>query len=405
MSETNVRSKRYVIGLTIFMGFVGLLDQYTSLVEGSLVPSIRAEFGISLPEFAFWQGIFGILTFAVFFIAWFSDAFGRKKGILLLILVIGVADLFIIFSGNFFIFMTFYAIAIMGTLSNLWEIPITEEAPAEKRGMYGSIAFLIALLPIYALIAPRIAALSVTSWRWAYGIMFFLMLLLLIPWYFMKEPQRWIDAHEERGSKTIKIKTALKSLSRTDLTYILMCSLIYGLWTISFKMGTTFAMEYPILAESYTRILTTGGLLTLVGAVICGIATDKLGRNATLIIGCVGAVLGFFILAIPIVSVATIGFYMVYLFMPILMGWIMIYFGEIFPTNIRATAIGITTTAARLSYVIGPLLSSAIFFVTNNNFMVFWIIGGILMIIPLFSLLMKPYETKGKTLEDVQKER
>jgi len=403
MSETNVRSKNYIWGLTIFMGLIGLLDQYTSLVEGPLLPFIIAEFGINEQEFALWQGIFGIITFAVFFIAWFSDAFGRKKGILLLILILGISDFLILFAGNFFLFMFLYAIAIMGTLSNLWEIPITEEAPAERRGLYGSIAFLLALIPIYALFADDIA--TAIGWRWGYGIMFFLMLALLIPWYFMKEPQRWIDTHKERGSKAIKIKTALKTLNRTDIRYILMCSIIYGLWTISFKMGATFARTYPTLTPVYSSILTIGGLLTMVGAVICGISTDKLGRNATLIIGCVGSVLGFFIMAIPVTDVAKIGFWMVYLFMPILMGWIMIYFGEIFPTKIRSTAVGITTTAARLSYVIGPLISSGIFLVTNTNYMVFWIMAGVFMIIPLLSLLIKPYETKGKTLEEVQKER
>ena len=44
-------------------------------------------------------------------------------------------------------------------------------------------------------------------------------------------------------------------------------------------------------------------------------------------------------------------------------------------------------------------------FTTNENFVVFWILAGVFMIIPLLSLLIKPYETKGKTLEDVQEER
>ena len=132
---------------------------------------------------------------------------------------------------------------------------------------------------------------------------------------------------------------------------------------------------------------------------------DKLGRNATLVIGCVGSVTGFFILAIPFTNIAKIGFWMVYLFMPILMGWIMIYFSEIFPTKTRSTTVGITTTAARLSYVIGPLISWIILSTTNHNYSIFWIMAGIFMIIPLLSLLIKPYETKGKVLEDVQKER
>jgi hypothetical protein len=35
----------------------------------------------------------------------------------------------------------------------------------------------------------------------------------------------------------------------------------------------------------------------------------------------------------------------------------------------------------------------------------FWVIAGLLMIIPIFSLFVKPYETKGKTLEEIQEER
>jgi hypothetical protein len=35
----------------------------------------------------------------------------------------------------------------------------------------------------------------------------------------------------------------------------------------------------------------------------------------------------------------------------------------------------------------------------------FWIWAGIFMLIPLATLLIKPYETKGKDLEAVQEER
>ena len=35
----------------------------------------------------------------------------------------------------------------------------------------------------------------------------------------------------------------------------------------------------------------------------------------------------------------------------------------------------------------------------------FWIWGGVFMIIPMFALLLKPYEPVGKTLEEVQVER
>ena len=35
----------------------------------------------------------------------------------------------------------------------------------------------------------------------------------------------------------------------------------------------------------------------------------------------------------------------------------------------------------------------------------FWIVAGLLMVIPLLTLAAKPLETKGKSLEDIQVER
>ena len=82
----------------------------------------------------------------------------------------------------------------------------------------------------------------------------------------------------------------------------------------------------------------------------------------------------------------------------------MVYFAEIFPTKIRSSAVGISATAVRVTYVIGPLIA-ALLLLTFPTMEGFWIIAGVFMIVPLVSLLIKPYETKGKVLEDVQEER
>ena len=407
MSETiEQRSSGYVWYLVVFMGLVGLLDQYLSQVEGPLIPFILEDFGITAVEFALWQGIYGIITFGVFFIAWLSDAFGRRKGILILMLVLGVPAIIIVFTteGNFHWFMILYSIIILGTISNLWEIPITEEAPPKKRGFYGGIAFLIALIPLFAILAGPIA--TSIGWRWAYGIMFFFMLGLCVMLFFMKEPQRWEIAHKKRGYKVLKLKTAIKSLKRKDLRYIAMCSLVYGVWTISFKIAITWGGYYYMNIVGYTEpqyrsILIVGALLTMVGAILSGLLMDKLGRNATLLISCSGSVMGFIGLGI---TGSPIFFWCAYLFMPMVLGWIMIYFAEIFPTDIRSTAVGISATVVRISYVIGPLIA-ALLLILYPTMGGFWIWAGIFMIIPLATLLIKPYETKGKDLEAVQEER
>jgi len=405
--EFEQRSGKYVAYLVVFMGLVGLLDQSLSLIEGPLLPFILEDYGISAPEFAFWQGIYGIITFGVFAIAWVSDAFGRRKGILFLMLVLGIPALLIVFTteGNFHWFMILYSIIILGTISNIWEIPIAEESPPAKRGLYGSIAFLIGLIPIWAFVGGPIA--TSLGWRWAYGIWFFLMLGLCVMWYFMKEPQRWDIEHKKRESKFLKIKEAFKEMKRTDLIYILMCTIVYSMWTISYILIRTWGGYYYMNVKGWSEpqfrsILTIAALLTMVGAILSGILMDKLGRNGTMIIGCAGSVIGF--IGLGISGGATIFFFMIYIFMPVIIAWIMVYFAEIFPTKIRSTAVGVSATAVRASYVIGPLIAFVLL-IAYPDMSGFYIWGGIFMIVPLITLLIKPYETKGKVLEAVQEER
>ncbi|MHA1255240.1 MAG: MFS transporter [Promethearchaeota archaeon] len=407
MSDTvEQRSSGYVWYLVIFMGLVGLLDQYLSQVEGPLIPFILEDFGITAVEFAIWQGIYGIIAFLVFFIAWISDAYGRRKGILILMLVLGIPTVLIVLTteGNFHLFMLLYSIIILGTISNLWEIPIAEEAPPKKRGLYGSIAFMIGLIPIFAFVAGPIA--TSIGWRWAYGIMFFFMLGLCVMWYFMKEPKRWEIAHEERGSKILKIKEMFKTLNKQDWTYILMSTIVYSMWSMAFILAKSWGGYYYMNIQGLTEpqfrsILTIAALLTMVGAITSGILMDKLGRNGTLVIGCIGSVIGFMGLGL---TAMPIFFWCIYLFMPMILGWIMVYFAEIFPTKIRSSAVGISATAVRVTYVVGPLIA-ALLLLTFPTMEGFWIVGGLFMIVPLVSLLIKPYETKGKVLEDVQEER
>ncbi|MBD3197188.1 MAG: MFS transporter [Candidatus Lokiarchaeota archaeon] len=406
LKQFEPRSRGYMIFLVIFMGFVGNMDNYLSLVESYITADILAFYGIGTVDFAFWQGIFGAISFAVFFVAWFFDAFGRRKGILLLMGIMAIPTLFIgIYPDSFWLFITLYGIFIMATQSNAWQIPITEESPAKKRGLYGGLTFLIGLIPIYALFGDDIA--RAFGWQWAYGAMFFLFLILLIPLYFMKEPERWERSRaEDHGGSFLKIKDAIKLLTRKDALYVAISSIVYTLWTISFKIGTTWGgvfyrdfLEMP--DETFSSILTVGGLLTMVGAGVGGLLLDKLGRIGTLVFGCVGSAIGYIFLGI---TTSQIFYWMIYFFMPVVLAWIMVYFGEIFPTKVRSTAVGITNTAARSSYVTGPLIASGLLLLFPD-WTGFWIVPGLIILIPMLSLLIKPYETKGQTLEEIEQNR
>jgi AAHS family 3-hydroxyphenylpropionic acid transporter len=416
-TETTVQqgvSKRYMIFLVVVMGLVSQMDSWLSLIETKALPGIITEFWAPIDdaartaaqiEFATLQGIFGIIVFGVFFIAWFADAYGRRTGMMVLVLTMGIPSILIVFmSINIYVFLLLYSLVIMATTSNLWEVPVSEEAPAASRGMYGSAAFLIGVIPLYAILGTRI--IDALGWQWGYGIMFFLMLILMLLLYFMKEPQRWKDTVTARENVRLGVMTALRKIRKEDRKYILIATIVYLAWTISFKMATTFGGEYFTEVLSYTddefnTILTIAGLLLPVSALISGVLLDKVGRNPVLIVGSFGSVatlIGLGVMQSPLM------YQLAYFFMAMVLAWIYVYLAEIFTTEVRSTSIGVCVTGARLGYVIGPLLS-ALFIGMFPAYDGFWIFAGVLMLIPLVTLLAKPLETKGKTLEEIEVER
>ncbi|MFW9918860.1 MAG: MFS transporter [Candidatus Thorarchaeota archaeon] len=403
-------SKGYMVFLIVLMGLVSQLDSWLSLIEATAIPEILNEFWpsatneVARSEFALLQGLFGILVFAVFFIGWFGDAYGRKKGIQVLVLTMGIPAILIVFlSVNVYIFLLLYSLVIMGTTSNLWEIPISEEAPASKRGLYGSLAFLIGVIPLYAILGNRI--IYAVGWRWGYGIMFILMVVVLLMTFGMKETQRWKDSAATR-EKRLGVMEAIRKIERKDRKYILLATVVYLVWTISFKMATSWGGEYfqtvqGLTPEAWTSVLTVAGLLLPVSALISGILLDKVGRNVVLVMGSLGSVISLVGLGITGLQYFYWG---AFFFMAAVLAWIYVYLAEIFPTEIRTTSVGVCVTGARFGYVVGPLISSAllaIFPIMDG----FWIIAGLLMIVPLFTLLAKPLETKGKELEAIEMER
>ncbi len=416
-AEPSTASKRYLIFLVLLMGLVSNMDSWLSLIEAKALTGIlrdfwgitetstAAEIAAAQSEFAFLQGIFGIIVFGVFFIAWFADAYGRKRGIMLLVAVMGLPAILIVFlSVNIYIFLLLYSIIIMGTTSNLWEVPISEEAPAKSRGMYGSIAFLIGVIPIYAIVGTKI--IDGFGWQWGYGVMFFLMVVLMILLAFMKEPQRWLDTKDARGDARLGILDAVKKIRKEDYKYILIATTVYLTWTISFKMVTTFGGSYFVNVQGlspaeFNTILTVAGLLLPVAALIAGVLLDKVGRNIVLVIGSLGAMLsmiGLGLTGLPLL------YQTAFFFMAMLLAWIYVYIVEIFPNEVRSTSVGVCITGARFGYVIGPLMSSVVIGLAANM-VGFWLFAGILMVIPLFTLIAKPLETKGKTLEEIEAER
>ncbi|NPD87765.1 MAG: MFS transporter [Asgard group archaeon] len=409
LSEARPRSKKYMYFLVTFMGLIALVDNYLSLIETTAIPKINLHFGITLDYFLLWQGIFGIVAFLVFIIGGLADLWGRRIGILILLILMGGSALLIgiVGASSFWVFMVFYALLILGTNVNLWTIPISEESPPKKRAFNGSMAFLIGLIPLYAFVGEAIA--DSIGWQWMYGLMGAFGLLLIIAWFFMKETKRWTKHREEfkLKEKRVRFKETIKLFTKKDWFFVVLTGTIYICWNIAFKMATgTVASFYEnvllFTPERFETILIFAGLATILGALSIGIIMDKLGRIFAFVFSSVGATLSYLGLALhghPVFMVFT------YYFMACFLGFLLVYIPEMFPTKIRGTATGMSLTLSRVGYVVGPLIASAILFVESAaTYRILFIVAGIIALVPILTLFLNKYEPKGKSLEKIQEE-
>jgi MFS family permease len=121
--------------------------------------------------------------------------------------------------------------------------------------------------------------------------------------------------------------------------------------------------------------------------------------------GCIGlaiilVVLGFANGWVLPVALAITGFFTSFTYT-----WIVVYIPEIFPTERRGACMGWTTTLARISYVVGPLLVG---FVLNlfPTMEWFWVVAAGLMLLPIaLVLIFNPAETRVRELEEIETER
>jgi MFS family permease len=141
---------------------------------------------------------------------------------------------------------------------------------------------------------------------------------------------------------------------------------------------------------------------TIAGGFVGGWLLDKIGRKVTWVIGCLGmavsmAPIGFLPDSLVRIAVISGGFFMGFSYV-----WIVVFIPEIFPTDRRGSCLGWTTTITRISYVLGPVVA-AVLLTLSPNMEWFWVVTGAIMIIPAVSLLLiKPYETKNKELEEIE---
>jgi sugar porter (SP) family MFS transporter len=441
---------RNLIIWSITVGLAGLLfGMDTVVISGANLPikelwqTTPFFHGFFIMSMALWGTVLGSLYGGVP-----TEQYGRKKvllwiGILFTVSSVGTAIAPDPYTFSFFRFLGGIAI---GASSVTVPTYISEISTAENRGkLVGAYQFnivfgiLIAFLSNYWLKGFD----GANDWRWMLGILAIPSLLYTVLVMSVPESPRWliVNKHDITGAE--KVLAAIGSLDvkgeaqairasyETEMTKIQhhffskkYSTIIWLAFFIAFfnqMSGINFVLYYApeileraniATKESLKNSIYIGGsnlIFTFVGLYL----VDKLGRKTLLIIGSIGYIIGLLGVAWSFYSAADSNFLMLFLVIFIAShavgqgAIIWVFISEIFPNNIRAFGqafgSGMHWVFAALITLVTPIFLDAKEGIFKDNPYPIFVFFAIMMGFQLLWTLTKMPETKGVSLEDLQK--
>ncbi|HBQ82082.1 MAG TPA: MFS transporter [Bacteroidales bacterium] len=464
MTEHKNINTKYVLFLSIVSAMGGLLFGYDWVVIGGAKPFYERYFEITSSAtyqgFAMSSALFGCLIGAAVS-GNLTDRYGRKIPLLF------SAFLFIFTSlgtGAFNSFTSFMIFRILGGVgigiaSNVSPVYIAEISPAHMRGKLVAInQFTIAFGVLAAQLTNMIIAQPVPldatdamirdswngqmGWRWMFWACAIPASLFFILMWLVPESPRWltkagktdkalkvferIGGKEYAKSETDEIaltlavdgnhntKEKFTNLFSKQLAPIITLGIILAVFQQWCGINVIFnyaeeifsAAGYGISGTLFNIVLT--GTVSLIFTVISMFMVDRWGRKALMLTGAGGLAVVYVIIAAGYYFQVK-GIFMVFWVVTAIsiygltlapVTWVLL--SEIFPNKIRGQAMSVATFALWLSCAVltisFPFLNKALS--TSGTFGVY----AAICFIGFFFILRKLPETKGKSLEQIERE-
>jgi len=444
----------FVMGACLVGALGGLLFGYdTGVINGSL-KFVQLKFNLSpaVKGFAASSALLACI-FGAAFAGTLSDRIGRKKvlmlaGVMFLTSAIGTA-----LPQNLIQFIIFRFIGGLGVGAASMTSPmyIAEISPARIRGRMVSInqfAIVFGMLAVY-FINYYIAGLgdqawnTETGWRWMFGSESIPAVLLLILLFFVPESPRWLTKQNQK-SKALEILTkvngrehAKKEMQIIEETLSHESSSLTQLFNPGMRVVLVIGVVLAVLQQvtGINVFLYFGseifekfggetidaallqqvvvGAVNLLFTVIAIWTVDKLGRKPLLIIGSIGMGVSLFAMGVAGLQQAAglwlLAFVLIYIASFALsvgpVTWVIL--SEIFPTKIRGRAMGIATICLWMANSIVsqtfPMMDESKFLVEKFHHGFPFFIYGIMCVVLVIFVKCSVPETKGKTLEEIEK--
>jgi sugar porter (SP) family MFS transporter len=457
-------NQRYIglISLTAALG--GFLFGYDWVVIGGAKPFYEPYFNITLPSQQGWgtsSALIGCMIGAALCI-WISDKFGRKRLLIFAGLLFSLSALGTAWSDSFWWF-NFYRIiggVAMGIALNLSPLYIAEIAPPEKRGMLVTFNQLLVMIGVLLaqLINWQISLIDKElpdtatfeqiasswagnyAWRWMFAAEFVPAFLFFVLMFFVPESARWLVKNKEiqkaRAVLTkiggefyadlsiseIKATLSKENFGRVNLKELFQRNILKfigigvflaflqqwsGVNVIIYYAADIFQAAGYTLKQMMLNIVVIGSVMVL-SVFITIFTVDKFGRKKLLLIGTSAMTLLYLLIGLTfyyelggvVVVLLVLTNVMFYSFTLAPLLWVVL--SEIFPTRVRGAAMSI----AALAHWVGNFTLTFSFPTIKENLgwaNNFWLYG-LICLLGFFVLKLVLPETKGKTLEEIEKQ-
>lgn len=350
-----------------------------------------------------------------------TEKYGRKKILLLVGLLFTISALGSALAQDPYTFSFFRLIGGIGIGISSVAAPtyISEISTPSSRGK------LVAMYQFNIVFGILIAYLSnyflsgfggENDWRWMLGVMTIPSLIYTIGVFFIPESPRWLAAKGQLSTGASANAGDLLQPKYSRIMWLAFMIAFFNQWS-----GINFILYYAprILAaaglaeqESLLNSVALGGtnlIFTFVGLYLI----DRLGRKTLLLIGSFGYILSLAMVAYSFYAGASSTFLLVFLLVFIAAhavgqgAVIWVFISEIFPTKVRglgqAFGASIHWVFAALITLIAPIFIDDVNGIFKENPWPIFAFFAIMMTWQLIWVLNKVPETKGVSLEELEK--
>lgn len=436
--------KSYVILISVVAALGGLLFGFDTAVISGTINFIQPYFGLSEAGLGWTVSslLFGCIA-GVFLAGKAGDQYGRKKVLMLAAMLFFVSAVGSASAHSLYFFIVARVLGgvAVGVASILSPMYIAELAPAKYRGTLVSlnqlaivVGILVAFFSNYLLVGT-----GEKNWRWMLLVMAAPALLLFFSLFLVPESPRWLVARN-RNDEALKvlIKTSGKEVAPAELMEIeqtlknqeestfrdllapkirpllfigiilAVFQQITGINTIMYYAPKIFANVGQSNDLALLQTILIGGT-NLIFTIVAMVLIDRFGRKLLIIIGSAGMMLMLTGLSVLYFTNLTSGI----LVLVFILGYIAFFAAslgpalwvvaaELFPNRLRSKGMSIAIVSLWIACTIVTIAFPIMLEKLSGG--ITFLIFALICLANLLYVLRYVPETKGKTLEELEKE-